>query len=130
MLHRLLLASLLALVSVGPTLSTAEESSRNIIRRGSYKNSQIRFEREKQGHVAFIGGSITEMNGYRPMVCDFLQKRHPETEFTFTDAGISSTCSTTGAFRLHRDVLAKGPVDLFFIEFAVNDDQDAGHARQ
>jgi len=28
------------------------------------------------------------------------------------------------------DVLAKGPVDLFFIEFAVNDDQDAGHARR
>ena len=41
---------------------------------------------------------------------------------------IASTCSTTGAFRLRDDVLIKGPVDLFFIEFAVNDDQDAGHA--
>lgn len=80
--------------------------------------------------MAFIGGSITEMNGYRPMVCDDLQERYPETEFTFTAAGISSTCSTTGAFRLNRDVLSKGPVDLFFIEFAVNDDQDAGHARR
>ena len=130
MVDRLLIACLLAATSIGSTLLKAAEPDRNIIRRGSYTNSQIRFEREKKGHVAFIGGSITEMNGYRPMVCDDLQKRYPETEFTFTAAGISSTCSTTGAFRLNRDVLSKGPVDLFFIEFAVNDDQDAGHARQ
>jgi lysophospholipase L1-like esterase/pimeloyl-ACP methyl ester carboxylesterase len=102
----------------------------NVRRRGSLNNSRIRFEKDKRGHVAFIGGSITEMNGYRPMVCERLKKRFPGTEFTFTAAGISSTCSTTGAFRLSDDVLSKGPVDLFFIEFAVNDDQDAGHARQ
>jgi hypothetical protein len=57
-----------------------------------------------------------------------LQRRFPDTKFTFTDAGLSSTCSTTGAFRLSTDVLSQGPVDLLFIEFAVNDDQDAGHA--
>lgn len=102
----------------------------NITRHSDFNNCRIRFEREGKGHVAFIGGSITEMNGYRPMVCEDLKKRFPKTEFTFTDAGISSTCSTTGAFRLHRDVLSKGPVDLFFIEFAVNDDQDAMHARR
>ena len=102
----------------------------NVRFRGSLDNSRIQFTREKKGHVAFIGGSITEMNGYRPMVCEILEKRFLETKFTFTDAGISSTCSTTGAFRLKTDVLSKGPVDLFFIEFAVNDDQDAGHARR
>jgi lysophospholipase L1-like esterase len=46
------------------------------------------------------------------------------------NAGISSTCSTTGAFRVDTDVLKEGPVDLFFVEFAVNDDQDAHHSRQ
>ena len=102
----------------------------NVQFRGSLNNSRIRFQNQKQGHVAFIGGSITEMDGYRPMVCDSLKKRFPETEFTFTDAGISSTCSTTGAFRLAEDVLSAGAVDLFFVEFAVNDDQDAGHARR
>jgi len=102
----------------------------NVRLRGDINNSRTRFQNEKKGHVAFIGGSITEMNGYRPMVCENLKRRFPETEFTFTDAGISSTCSTTGAFRLHSDVLSKGPVDLFFVEFAVNDDQDAGHARR
>lgn len=121
---------LLAVCFLTASLIEAAEPNRNIIRRGSYTNSQIRFDREKTGHVAFIGGSITEMNGYRPMVCEDLKRRFPETDFTFTAAGISSTCSTTGAFRLNRDVLSKGPVDLFFIEFAVNDDQDAGHARR
>jgi len=101
----------------------------NVTRRGSLENARIKFETDKTGHVAFLGGSITEMDGYRPMVCDLLKKRFPETVFTFTNAGIASTCSTTGAFRLQEDVLDKGPVDLLFVEFAVNDDQDAHHSR-
>jgi len=132
--HRILWAILAVacLLSYVAAQATAEEPTTggNVHYRGNMNNSRLRFEREKKGHVAFIGGSITEMNGYRPMVCEILEKRFPETEFTFPDAGISSTCSTTGAFRLGRDVLAKGPVDLFFVEFAVNDDQDAGHARR
>jgi lysophospholipase L1-like esterase len=104
--------------------------TKNIFLRGSLNNCRSQFKEKKTGHVAFIGGSITQMNGYRPMVSKLLQERFPETKFTFTAAGISSTCSTTGAFRLTTDVLAKGPVDLFFIEFAVNDDQDAGHGSQ
>ncbi len=63
------------------------------------------------------------------MVCESLQKRFPKTEFTFTNAGVASTCSTTGAFRLKDQVLNIGPVDLIFVEFAVNDDQDAHHTR-
>lgn len=98
--------------------------------RNNFINSRIKFEREKKGTVAFIGGSITEMAGYRPMVCEWLQSRFPDTEFTFVEAGISSTCSTTGAMRLERDILNHGPIDLFFIEYAVNDDQDAMHARR
>ena len=94
--------------------------------RGDLNNSRLRFERDKIGSVAFLGGSITEMQGYRPLVYEILKKRFPNTAFTFTNAGIGSTCSNTGAFRLNRDVLQHGPVDLLFVEFAVNDDQD-GH---
>jgi len=101
----------------------------NVIARGEFENARRKFLKEKKGHVAFLGGSITEMNGYRPLVCEMLKKRFPETEFTFTGAGIGSTCSTTGAFRLKTDVLDQGPVDLFFVEYAVNDDQDAHHTR-
>ena len=97
--------------------------------RGSLDNSRIEFQQKKKGRVAFIGGSITEMDGYRPMVSDILKKRFPETAFDFVNAGIASTCSTTGAFRLASDVLAGGAPDLLFVEFAVNDDQDAAHTR-
>jgi lysophospholipase L1-like esterase len=101
-----------------------------VLPRGGLDNSRLRFERDKKGHVAFLGGSITEMNGYRPRVMDLLKRRFPEAAFQFTDAGLASTCSTTGAFRLEADVLSNGPVDLLFVEFAVNDDQDAGHSRE
>jgi lysophospholipase L1-like esterase len=111
------------------TGSNGEKKTPNVLLRGGLTNSRFQFERRKSGHVAFMGGSITEMNGYRPLVHELLKRRFPGTKFTFTNAGISSTCSTTGAFRLATDVLAKGPVDLFFVEFAVND-QDAGHARR
>lgn len=116
----------------GKKTLSAEEivSDKNFILRGNFNNSRIQFEKNKKGHVAFIGGSITEMNGYRPIVCEMLKKRFPDTEFNFTAAGISSTCSNTGAFRLNRDVLSKGSLDMLFVEFAVNDDQDAGHSRE
>lgn len=124
----------LAVVAAGQAAAGAADSEPNVQLRGSLNNSRIRFEHDKRGHVAFMGGSITEMKGYRPMVCELLEKRFPHAKFSFTDAGIASTCSTTGAFRLASDVLDKspdaGPVDLFFVEFAVNDDQDAHHTRQ
>ena len=120
-----------ALKDPGPIVSfILKHTLSNIRRRGNLDHARRRFTTEKRGHVAFIGGSITEMNGYRPMVCESLKKRFPETTFQFTAAGIASTCSTTGAFRLQDDVLNHGPVDLFFIEYAVNDDGDAGHARR
>ena len=97
--------------------------------RGSLANSRIQFEHKQTGRVAFMGGSITEMDGFRPMVRESLRKRFPVTDFEFVNAGIASTCSTTGAFRLASDVLAGTPPDLLFVEFAVNDDQDAAHTR-
>ncbi len=128
--HTAILLMVLLLVGADGTAVAQPPAGPNVRYRGSLANSRVQFERQKKGHVAFIGGSITEMNGYRPMVCEILRKRFPQTQFSFTDAGIASTCSTTGAFRLNTDVLQKGPVDLFFVEFAVNDDQDAAHARR
>ena len=104
--------------------------SRNVHYRDGLQNARIQFEQKKTGRVAFIGGSITQMNGYRPMVSDWLQQRFPDTKFEFINAGISSTCSHTGAFRLDEHILSKGRIDLLFAEFAVNDDQDAQHSRR
>jgi len=89
--------------------------------RAGLKNCRIKFVREKQGRVAFLGGSITYNSGWRDYVCDYLRRRFPDTEFEFIAAGIPSTGSTPGAFRLQRDVFKNGPVDLLFEEAAVND---------
>lgn len=94
-------------------------------------NFVAKVEREGKAHVAFLGGSITQnKGGHSKLVPDWLQEKWPEAEFTFTNAGLSSTCSLTGAFRMERDVLSKGAVDLLVVEFAVNDDQDAKHDRK
>jgi sialidase-1 len=89
--------------------------------RGGLKNSLIKFEHEKNGRVAFLGGSITYNPGWRDSICQYLEKRFLETEFEFIPAGIPSMGSTPGAFRLERDVLSRGPIDLLFEEAAVND---------
>jgi sialidase-1 len=89
--------------------------------RGGLKNSRLAFTGRKMGRVAFLGGSITENPGWRDSICAYLQRRFPATRFEFIPAGISSTGSTPGAFRLQADVLNKGPVDLLFEEAAVND---------
>lgn len=89
--------------------------------RGSLQNSFIRFEKERKGRVAFLGGSITEMDGWKNMIENQLQQRFPYTTFEFIEAGIGSTGTTPGAFRLQNDVLSKGKIDLLFVEAAVND---------
>lgn len=89
--------------------------------RSGLQNSQIQFERNKKGRVAFLGGSITYQGGWRDSVCDYLKSKFPQTEFEFIAAGIPSTGTTPGAFRLDRDVLSRGEIDLLFEEAAVND---------
>jgi lysophospholipase L1-like esterase/pimeloyl-ACP methyl ester carboxylesterase len=89
--------------------------------RGSLQNSLTRFEQTRKGRVAFLGGSITEMKGWHSMIMQQLKQRFPFTEFEFIEAGIGSTGSTPGAFRLATDVLDKGEIDLLFTEAAVND---------
>lgn len=98
--------------------------------RGGLDNCRIRFEQERTGRVAFMGGSITEGGAWREMVCQDLRKRFPQTRFEFINAGISSTGSTPGAFRLARDVLSKGRVDLLFEEAAVNDQYNGRDDRE
>jgi len=97
------------------------ESLMSVNFRSIMNNCRIRFENEKKGCVAFLGGSITFNPGWRVMVSEYLNKRFPDTEFEFIYAGIPSLGSTPGAMRFQRDVLSKGKPDLLFEEAAVND---------
>ena len=90
--------------------------------RSDLQNSRHKFETEKRGRVAFLGGSITYNSGWRDSIMDYLENRFPETDFEFINAGIPSMGSTPAAFRLDRDILSKGSVDLLFEEAAVNDE--------
>ena len=90
--------------------------------RGNLDNAMYAMTVRKKACVAFLGGSITEMRGWRDMIKEDLTQRFPETEFNFIDAGIASLGSTPHAFRFENDVLAHGTPDLLFVEAAVNDD--------
>lgn len=92
-----------------------------VYRRGSLANSYLKFAKEKKGCVAFLGGSITEMRGWRDMIKEDLKQRFPETEFQFIEAGLPSAGTTPHAFRYENDVLNSGTPDLLFVEGAVND---------
>ena len=89
--------------------------------RDGLENCRMTFQRSRKGIVAFLGGSITEAPGWRDKVCKYLQELYPDTKFTFVNAGVASTGSVPGAFRLDHDVLSQGNTDLLFVEAAVND---------
>ncbi len=121
-MKNLILIFILLFLSIQITKAQKLDSKTYHTQRGTLKNSFLKFEKEKKGRVAFLGGSITYNPGWRDSICSFLQQRFPETEFDFISAGIPSMGSTPGAFRFERDVLLNGQVDLLFEEAAVNDD--------
>lgn len=102
-------------------IQTAVHSADYFELRDGLSNSRIVFKQTKQGRVVFLGGSITNMKGWKERVAEDLKRRFPETKFDFINAGIPSTGSTPGAFRLECDVFRNGQVDLLFEEAAVND---------
>lgn len=74
----------------------------------------------KEVTVAYLGGSITAMGGWRNKTTDWLRATYPGATFKEVHAAIGGTGSDLGVFRLGRDVLAHRP-DLLFVEFATND---------
>ena len=56
------------------------QEKQSIHRRGSLANAYLRFTKEKKGCVAFLGGSITEMRGWRDMIKEDLKQRFPDTD--------------------------------------------------
>jgi sialidase-1 len=90
--------------------------------RNGLKNSFQAITGTKKATVAFLGGSITYNNkSWRTKTCTYLKEAFPETDFRFINAGIPSLGSLPHAFRLKRDLLDSGKIDLLFVEAAVND---------
>lgn len=100
--------------------SAAEDLHDFSVLRDGLANSRARFA-AGTGRVAFLGGSITDMPGWKDQVQRDLARRFPTTRFDMIVVGIPSLGSTPHAFRFTRDALRTGPVDLLFVEAAVND---------
>lgn len=110
--------TILALTLAGAISLSAQH---HIAFRSDYSNFVYKAAVEKKATVAFLGGSITEMKGWKDMMMESLTEQYPDTDFNFIVAGIASLGSTPHAFRFVQDVLDHGTPDLLFVEAAVND---------
>lgn len=108
------------LLSIVVAVST-QAQEQFISRYGNLDNALYHIKAGKKATVTFLGGSITNMKGWRNEVCDYLAAAYPATSFNFINAGIPSLGSLPHAFRFEQDVLGKGKTDLLFVEAAVND---------
>jgi lysophospholipase L1-like esterase len=95
--------------------------NRYIEMRSGLDNSYQAIVVRKSATVAFLGGSITFNSGWRNLTTAYLKQKFPDTKFHFIAAGIPSLGSLPHVFRLQRDVLDSGKIDLLFLEAAVND---------
>ena len=69
--------------------------------------------------VAFFGGSITEQNGWRTKVLDWLKAQYPSAKINEVDVSLSGTGADLAACRAENDAIVYNP-DLVFFEYAVN----------
>ena len=74
----------------------------------------------KTVNVAYLGGSITSMNGWRNKTTEWLQNANTNATVKEIHAAIGGTGSELGVFRVGHDALRHKP-DLMFVEFATND---------
>jgi lysophospholipase L1-like esterase len=131
MQFQLKLICLLSLVAISSNAAEVHFSPENIQIRSTFSTALEKGQKGGVIRVASLGGSITEnKTGHSAMVPKLLAELLPKAKISAINAGLSSTCSTSGAFRLDDHVLSQGPLDLLVVEFAVNDDQDAGHSRR
>ena len=88
--------------------------------RGGLPNFFAKLERGADVKIAYLGGSITEQNGWRVKSLDMFKRLYPKANIGEIYAAIGGTGSDFGVLRVQKDVIDDKP-DLVFVEFAVND---------
>lgn len=119
----LVIITISLLVCAGPAAIGQAQGLRDAAEfhaRGGLPNAFAKLKAGKAVRIAYLGGSITEQNGWRPKTLDWFKKRYPAASITEINAAIGGTGSDLGVYRLQQDVLTHKP-DLLFVEFAVND---------
>ncbi len=112
---------------------------RSLYSRGNNARLKKAFARAQRGEtitLAFLGGSITQGAGAKPIHTQcYAYQAWQKTQallgcpVQFVKAGIGGTPSELGMIRLERDILRKGTPDILVIEFAVNDNDDETQGR-
>ncbi len=87
--------------------------------RGGLPNFFKKLDAGGEVRIAYLGGSITEAEGWRVLTREWFQKQYPNAKISEINAAISGTGADFGVCRMERDVLQHKP-DLLFVEFAVN----------
>ena len=87
--------------------------------RGGMKNTIAKLEKGEAVTVAYIGGSITEGETWRPLTTAWLKQQYPDANITEVKVAMSGTGADLAACRLDEEILAYNP-DLLFVEYAAN----------
>jgi hypothetical protein len=116
----LMLASLQLAVYSRTILADELVAAEECRERGGLPNLVAKLERGEGVKIAYLGGSITAQDGWRPKTLSWFRDRFPGAKISEINAAIGGTGSDLGVFRLRHDVLDHKP-DLLFVEFAVND---------
>lgn len=89
------------------------------------------YDSSKDLTVAYLGGSITEQNGYVENSFKYFSdlKASQGKTATLIKAGVGGTTSSLGLYRLQHQILDKNP-DILFVEFCVNDRNRGAAAAQ
>ncbi len=101
--------------SYAPNPKTAEE----LRIRDGLPNFFAKLAKGGPVRIAYLGGSITAAEGWRPKSFAWFMAQYPHAELLEINAAISGTGSDYGACRIAADVLSKSP-DLIFLEHRVN----------
>lgn len=120
LLPALVLLSLLATCVSASVPEFQQQPCRLAVKRDGLPNALAKLRRGGPVTVAYIGGSVTQMSGWRDQTFEWLKRAYPQAQLTQVDAAIGGTGSDLGVFRYERDVLSHYP-DLVFIEFGIND---------
>jgi lysophospholipase L1-like esterase len=111
----------LTLAVLTSAASLAQEAAPDeLSARGGLPNFFGKLRRGEAVRIAYVGGSITAADGWRPMTFEWFQEQYPDATVTHVDAAHSGTSSDLACFRLKRDCLHHSP-DMLFIEYGVND---------
>lgn len=86
--------------------------------RGGLYNTLYKLQNGEDITIAYLGGSITEMKGWRYYTTKWFEDNYSG-KVTEVEIAISSTGADLGVCRIDNEVLVHNP-DLVFIEYAVN----------